>query len=1362
MNRRNFIKLSLGTASYVYLGNPTRSFAAYGTMGALYRSLVPEGATPASKGIDTDWLASLRQREATEPVFTKAADELRYIGMPVGGIGCGTLYLGGDGRLWLWDVWHKSGEGIRPRSRTYNRPSGVSSSIPNRSGVNYISPVDAWNAAPDFDEDPHPFDQGFALRTVVGGSEAVHRLDQRDMADIAFRGSYPLAEIDYADSGCPLEVRLKAHPFFIPLNTPDSALPVTQLEYTLHNPGTQPVDATLLGWLENPVLRETGLSGGMVRVNEIRPGTGFGFLECRAEASAESPFVSPSEYTVFADFEGEDYGDWVTTGTAFGSAPVDIPPHDDPQAALRDVRGVGNRFVNSYLGNGGADGPTGTLTSPDFTLSGNYIHFLLGGGAVPGIRVRLLDAATDAELRTAANASNSNAMQWKTWDVAALAGQSVKIVVEDLTGGFWGQLGFDHVCFSNRAMAPEYVVFEDFERETYAPWTTTGTAFGSGPILISQIPGYQGNVNGIGTRVVNSHASAPGATLVDKESATGTLVSPEFTLTRGYIHWLQGGGSTAAETRVRLLRASDGTELRSQAGDDDNAMTWRTWDVREFRGETVRISIEDLRAAGWANIGVDQIVLSTNPDAPNVSGGVDTAIDQGTIGIAELGAVAGQVAATGDLATAFPWLPSTADGSGAIGRTLTVAPGATETIRFLVAWHFPNLPGGLPGSRREYANRFSDAYAVADYVTANYTRLAGDTRSWVDTWKDSTLPYWLLDRALATTDTLATTNCFWFDDERFYGYEGINCCKGTCTHVWYYAQSMARLFPDLERGLRQNVDLNSAVGLRDDGSVKYRGEYNNDWAWDGQAGVVLRACREHMTSPDNSFLTANWTNIKKVLDFLIGEDGNNDGVSEARQHNTLDADWYGRVPAHICLYGAALEAGARMAAIMGNTAYAATCSNLADQARARMAELYRDGGTNPDYGSGYYIHQLTGTGNGQLGHVEGCYIDQVIGEFYANQLGLPRVTDQNACRDTLRSLWRFNYSHDLTNFLSESSIRQGRPYQMVGEAGLLISTFPNDGNIWSASWQSMYFAECMSGFEYQVAAHCLGEGLLDEGLTIMRAVYDRYHPAKRNPYNEVECSDHYARAMASYGAFLAVSGFSHDGPAGHFQFMPKMQPWNFKVAFTGAEGWGSFAQTRTDTEQTARIEVKYGQARIKTLTLETAAAAVLGTPVMTVNSNPVATSSNFVQGRLDLTLTTEQVLSAGDVLEVTFANWSDSDGDDMPDDFEDQHGLNKHDGADKFLDPDADGQSNINEYESGTHPNDAGSVFVVEGIAVDPAGVQVSWQSVPGRSYTLQYKDKLNDPQWNPLATGVVASAETTDFIDEGISTSRFYRVIAE
>jgi uncharacterized protein (DUF608 family) len=1332
----------------------------FGAQGSLYRSLVPEGSTPAAKGIDAGWLASLRLREAAEPEATQDRNELRYIGMPVGGIGCGALYLGGDGRLWLWDIMYAAGSGIRPRSRTLN---GTSHNC--ASGCNYFAPIDAFNPSPPADETPRPFEQGFALRTVQDGDERIHLLDRTGFASIAFRGNYPMATVAYADPTCPLEVELTAYSPFIPLHPSDSALPSTILEYRLRNASPSAVDATLLGWLENPVFRLNGVPAGAARINALRTGDGFGFLECSAGAVD----------IMFEDFEKTGYAGWTVEGTAFGSGPVlvaDIPPYQG------DIDGQGERVANSHASAPGTtpeerDAQTGRLTSDPFMVSRAFIHFLLGGGHHPGTtEMRLIDADTSEVLR-AETGDDSYQMTWRSWSVADLLGRQVRIVIDDQETGTWGNIGVDQIVFSDLATPPVYILFEDFEQADYAGWSVEGVAFGSGPIRIADIPSYQGNVNGVGERVVNSHASAPGTGVNgvgSKDGQIGRLTSDPFTIEQPYILFLLGGGNHPGFTEMRLVDAASAEVLRSTTGNNNNAMTWRSWDVSDLAGRQARLVILDNWPEpgatpyndGWGNVGVDQILFSNRQGPTSASGAaIDTSrADCGTIGLAELGPTEGRVGAPSGVSAAFPWLPAKPAMAGGIGRAVTLQPGEETTLRFVLAWHFANVPvdpATLP-TRREYANRFADAWSVAGYIVGNYARLSGDTRAWVGVWKDSTLPRWLLDRALATTATLATTNCFWFDTGRFYGTEGVGCCAGTCAHVWYYAQSMAFLFPSFERSLRQNVDLNSAVSLRADGSVRFRGEYNNDWAWDGQAGVVLRCYREHRMSADASFLSANWANIKRVLQFLVGEDGNNDGVSEARQHDTLDADWYGRVPAHIGLYAAALRAGQRMASEIGDTAFAAGCDAIAAAASARMAERFV---SDPDYGEGYYVHLLTGT-NGQLGHAQGCHIDQVIGELYARLLGLGRVTDAAQCRAALRSVWRFNYSRDLAGFLAAGEIRQGRPYQLPGEAGTLICTFPNDGNIWSASWQSGYFAECMTGFEYQVAAHCLAEGLIDEGLTMLRAVYDRYRPLKRNPFNEIECSDHYARAMSSYAAFLAVCGFEHDGPNRHIGFAPKLHPRAFRAAFTSAEGWGSIAQARDYVSQRNRIDVAWGRLRVRTFATEAPAHASIGSVVSRVNGSAVPSAHTWADGRLRVTLVEEQEIVAGGSLEIEFRCVADADADGMPDDFEDDHGFDKEDGADAAQDADGDRQGNTEEFTAGTDPRDAGSVLAVTQVKPGPSGVEVTWSSVPDRTYDLQVSDLQAPDSWQTSATNLPSSADgTSTGIDTemGEQPSRSYRV---
>ena len=98
-----------------------------------------------------------------------------------------------------------------------------------------------------------------------------------------------------------------------------------------------------------------------------------------------------------------------------------------------------------------------------------------------------------------------------------------------------------------------------------------------------------------------------------------------------------------------------------------------------------------------------------------------------------------------------------------------------------------------------------------------------------------------------------------------------------------------------------------------------------------------------------------------------------------------------------------------------------------------------------------------------------------------------------------------------------------------------------------------YRNEIWTGIEYQVAGHMAWEGMVKEALAICRGIHDRYHPAKHNPWNEVECGDHYARAMASWGVLTGLSGFEYDGPAGRIGFAPRLTPEAFRCAWTGAD-----------------------------------------------------------------------------------------------------------------------------------------------------------------------------------------------------------------
>lgn len=578
---------------------------------------------------------------------------------------------------------------------------------------------------------------------------------------------------------------------------------------------------------------------------------------------------------------------------------------------------------------------------------------------------------------------------------------------------------------------------------------------------------------------------------------------------------------------------------------------------------------------------------------------------------------------------------------GALGRTWKLKPGEQAEAVFVVTWYFPALPKGrfaklvdAKDLRRSYSRRFDSAAAVAHYVGGKFDTLARQTRLWNQTWYDATLPHWFLDRTFLTLACLATATGYHFSDGRFYAFEGTYCCDGTCTHVWQYAQALARLFPTLERDTRERVDYGIAFHA-DSGAMDYRAEYHRIVAHDGQAGTILRAYREHQTAPDSAYLQRLWPKIKKSIEYLMRQDADRDGILEGEQYNTLDASWYGQIAWISSLYLACVRAGAAMAREVGDEAFATLCDTICESGGKRMAERLFNGE--------YFIQIVDPKHATAINTNDGCHIDQVFGQSWAFQVGLPRVLPVAQTRSALEALWKYNFTPDIGPYRQEFKIIPGgRWYAMPGEGGVLMCTWPKGGAEKAKGKDSNpvfigYFNECMSGFEYQVAAHMLWEGLVEQGLAITRMIHDRYHAARRNPWNEVECSDHYARAMAGYGVFLAACGFEYHGPRGHLGFAPRLTPENFRAPFTAAEGWGTFSQQREGPTQRATVDVRWGRLRLRSLALELPAGARPAKVTVRLGEQTLAAAHAVDGSRCTVTFASEITVPEGGSLRVVLA-----------------------------------------------------------------------------------------------------------------------------
>jgi hypothetical protein len=125
---------------------------------------------------------------------------------------------------------------------------------------------------------------------------------------------------------------------------------------------------------------------------------------------------------------------------------------------------------------------------------------------------------------------------------------------------------------------------------------------------------------------------------------------------------------------------------------------------------------------------------------------------------------------------------------------------------------------------------------------------------------------------------------------------------------------------------------------------------------------------------------------------------------------------------------------------------------------------------------------------------------------------------------------------------------------MGQEPGLLLCSWPHGGK---PTLPFVYSDEVWTGIEYQVASHLIAEGLVTEGLTIVKALRSRYDGKTRNPWNEYECGNWYARAMASYALVPALSGFRYSAVEKTLWFGPRLEVRPFNCFFSAATGFGT-------------------------------------------------------------------------------------------------------------------------------------------------------------------------------------------------------------
>ncbi len=164
------------------------------------------------------------------------------------------------------------------------------------------------------------------------------------------------------------------------------------------------------------------------------------------------------------------------------------------------------------------------------------------------------------------------------------------------------------------------------------------------------------------------------------------------------------------------------------------------------------------------------------------------------------------------------------------------------------------------------------------------------------------------------------------------------------------------------------------------------------------------------------------------------------------------------------------------------------------------------------------------------------------------------------------------------------------------------------------------------------------EGLVEEGLAIAKGARERYDgrpraPIPRNPWNEIECGGHYARAMSSWSLLLALAGWEYDGLSRTVKFAPRISPDGFKALFVAPEGWGSLSQKRERAQQINEIAVVSGTFKVRSIELETL--AQIAGAVVRVAGQPVAVQTKSKGDGVTLDFGSPVQIAAGETLAVT-------------------------------------------------------------------------------------------------------------------------------
>lgn len=528
-----------------------------------------------------------------------------------------------------------------------------------------------------------------------------------------------------------------------------------------------------------------------------------------------------------------------------------------------------------------------------------------------------------------------------------------------------------------------------------------------------------------------------------------------------------------------------------------------------------------------------------------------------------------------------------------VGTAFELSSGERKSVRFVLSWYIPDCHcywfrcldenGNDKLWKNYYATRFASSLEVARCCLDNYSELYKKTDRFREILYRATIDDCFKEAIASGISVLKTAVVLRLEDGSFYGWEGIHehhgSCDGTCQHVWNYAYALCYLFPSLERSIR---DMWKSYGTLECGETVMRiaiplgrpefvnlftgdGKKGNPCA-DGHFGEIIKSYREWKISGDDEWLKGHWEHLKRVLAFAWSKentccwDTDCTGVLTGSQHHTLDVEMFGANGWLQGFYMCAVRAMADMAQYLGDTEEKALCDRLFDNGFKYTKEHLFNGRWfvqefdlfSKEVYDKYNCREIfENTETGQVMHQlgEGCFIDQLCGQWHALLCGCGDVFDEKQIKSALLSIYENNFRTSMKDFANPWRI-----FAAKDEGGTVMCSYPE--GVFKPSNPIPYGEEVMTGFEYSFAGLLIAYGFYDKALEVVKAVRDRYDGERRNPWNDLECGNNYSRSMASFAFLPLLTGFVADMPRGKISISQKVEKRPLRTLVSVGSGWG--------------------------------------------------------------------------------------------------------------------------------------------------------------------------------------------------------------